>query len=336
MIEVLRSFHGRPSARAAMLALGSIATLAACGGASDEGGAGGAMAADTAGGAMMAESTPADSLTIDGFQTPESVLWDSVADVYLVSNINGQPLDRDDNGFISRVRPDGSIESLKWIDAASDSVTLNAPKGLAIHGDTIFVTDIDSVRAFDRNSGAPLGAMAVPGATFLNDADVGPDGTLYVTDSGLNASFGSTGTDAVYRFSGGRAQAVAHGAALKGPNGVLVDGDSLVLVPFADSTVMRVASAVGANPSPSAGASPSIGTALPHGQLDGVVKLPDGSLLVSSWSGQAVYRIPAGGGAPTTAVSGTPSPADIGWDSKRSRVLIPIFQGNRVEVRTVR
>jgi hypothetical protein len=31
-------------------------------------------------------------------------------------------------------------------------------------------------------------------------------------------------------------------------------------------------------------------------------------------------------------IGGVPSPADIGVDPKRHRVLIPIFQGDRVEV----
>src|SRR5689334_5070452 len=42
-----------------------------------------------------------------GFKTPESVLYDARADVYLVSNIDGSPLGVDDSAFISRVRPDG-------------------------------------------------------------------------------------------------------------------------------------------------------------------------------------------------------------------------------------
>lgn len=53
------------------------------------------------------------TIEVTGFMTPESVLHDSVADVYLVSNINGTPTDKDDNGFISRVTPAGAIEQLK-------------------------------------------------------------------------------------------------------------------------------------------------------------------------------------------------------------------------------
>src|SRR6266851_4924042 len=45
---------------------------------------------------------------VEGFLTPESVLHDPVQDIYFVSNINGGPTTKDNNGFISRVRPEGA------------------------------------------------------------------------------------------------------------------------------------------------------------------------------------------------------------------------------------
>src|SRR5882762_3186785 len=53
---------------------------------------------------------------VEGFLTPESVLHDPVQDIYVVSNINGGPTTKDNNGFISRVRPDGAVENLKFIE----------------------------------------------------------------------------------------------------------------------------------------------------------------------------------------------------------------------------
>ena len=80
-------------------------------------------------------------------------------------------------------------------------------------GDTLFVADIDAVRLFHRLTGAPLGARAIAGAGFLNDVAVGSDGSVYVTDSGLQAGpqrFAPSGSDAVYRFdASGTAVAVA-------------------------------------------------------------------------------------------------------------------------------
>ena len=65
-----------------------------------------------------------------GFATPESVLHDTVADVYLVSNISGAPVAKDDDGFISRLSPEGQVEQLKWIDGTAANVTTKPPSSL--------------------------------------------------------------------------------------------------------------------------------------------------------------------------------------------------------------
>jgi sugar lactone lactonase YvrE len=261
-----------------------------------------------------------------GLATPESVLHDDRADIYLVSNINGEPLGKAGNGFISRIRPDGTVEALRWIDGAAAGVTLHAPKGMALRGDTLFVADIDSVRAFHRETGAPLGGRGVPGATFLNDLAVGADGTLYVSDSGLDASFAGTGTDAVHRFDAAGPTAIARGGALSNPNGLAADGEHVIMVPFGAATVHRI---------PAAGGEAATVATLPAGQLDGVIRLDDGSLLVSSWEAGAVYRVTADGQV-TAVAENVEAPADIGWDARRQRLLIPLFMADRIEIRQLR
>src|SRR3989449_7983980 len=94
---------------------------------------------------------------VEGFLTPESVLHDPAQDIYFVSNINGGPTAKDNNGFISRVRPDGAVENLKFIEGGHGGVTLHAPKGLAIRGGTVGVTGIRHVRSFDAENRAPRG-----------------------------------------------------------------------------------------------------------------------------------------------------------------------------------
>src|SRR5262249_52756837 len=81
-----------------------------------------------------------------GFKTPESVLYDPEQDLYLVSNINGKPIDADSNGFISKVSPEGKVVELMWIDGSKKTSSLNAPKGLAISGNLLYVADITFVR----------------------------------------------------------------------------------------------------------------------------------------------------------------------------------------------
>jgi streptogramin lyase len=290
------------------------------------------LAAACTRGEQARQPAAAAALTLDataGFKTPESVLYDQAADVYLVSNINGAPTDKDDNGFISRVSPTGEVLALTWIDGASPDVTLNAPKGSAIRGDTLFVADIDVVRLFDRRNGAALGAWPVPGATFLNDMAVGPDGTLYVTDSGLKAGangFEDTGSDAVYRFDGARPVAIATGKDLGRPNGVFGDSAGVVVVTFGTGAVYRLDPATGARtdlPQP------------PQGALDGVFEGRDGALVVSSWTGHTVYQLTAAGTYEAVTDSIT-SPADIGYDRGRNALLIPDFTTDRVLIRPLK
>ena len=266
------------------------------------------------------------AITVSGFQTPESVLYDAADDVYLVSNINGNPTGTDDNGFISRVAPDGRILSLKWIDGASAGVTLNAPKGLAISGDPLYVTDITVIRMFDRRTGAPKGSITVPGSTFMNDTAAAPDGTVYVTDSGLKPDFSPSGTDAVYRLRNGALSTVAKGTHLKQPNGVAVlPNGRVVVVTF---------SATGETYELTTSGQQQQVRRLPQGQLDGVVVLAGQVLLVSSWAASAVYRVT--GSHAEVVISNVQSPADIGYDSRRERVLIPLFQQNRVVIQPLR
>jgi hypothetical protein len=305
-------------------------SFSACAGDTEpsDGAAADTTAADTtaAATAPLTADTVAITVADSGLATPESVLHDPAADVYLVSNVNGAPHEKDDNGFISRVSPDGTVQELKWIDGEAEDVTLNGPKGLAIHGDTLFVADIDSVRAFGRVSGEYYGARGVPGATFLNDLTVGADGTLYVSDSGLAPDFSSNGSDAIYRFEGNEAVAVAQGTDLGSPNGLVAFGGQIVAVGFGGTAVRQLA--VGGD----APATAEVIMELPGGQLDGVVRLSDGSFLVSSWENQAIYHLPAegAGGEVRAVVENMPSPADIGWDAQRRRILIPVFQENRL------
>ena len=264
-----------------------------------------------------------------GLSTPESALYDAAADLYLVSNINGNPSAKDGNGFISRVAPDGSVKDLKWIDGARPEVTLHAPKGMAFRGDTLLVADIDAIRLFDRTTGKPAGAWDVPGSTFLNGVAVGRDNTVYATDTGVDLATGelkSTGTAAVYRFDAkGTPTVVARGKELGGPNGILAGPDGLTVVDFMSKRILRV----------SFDGKVTTHATLPQGGLDGVERLPDGSLLVSSWEANAIFRVSPAGQA-SVLVPDVTSPADLGIDTKRNLVLIPLFTKDTLRVVPIR
>ncbi|MGH7665144.1 MAG: hypothetical protein ACRENI_12770, partial [Gemmatimonadaceae bacterium] len=162
-------------------------------------------AADDTIAAAVNDATAERTATIEGFSTPESVKYDEEQDVYFVSNINGNPSQKDGNGFISRVEPDSMLVDTMFIAGGAGGVVLNAPKGLAITGDTLWVTDIDVVRGFNRETGAPVGVISFEShdPRFLNDIATGPDGALFVTDMGVlfaeDGSMTSPGPERIFR-----------------------------------------------------------------------------------------------------------------------------------------
>lgn len=259
-----------------------------------------------------------------GLATPESVRYDDANDVYLVSNINGKPLDADNNGFIAKLAPEGKGATLKWIEAGKNKVTLNAPKGMAFLGDVLYVADLDTVRMFDRKTGAPAGEVKIPGATFLNDVAVTADGRVLVSDTGMKASakgFEPAGTDAVYAIDKTKkVTPIAKAAELGAPNGLLPMGDKTWVVTFGSGELYSL----------DAKGKKGDAQKLPKGSLDGILALPSGDLLVSSWDANTVYRGKPGGDF-TPVIENVKSPADIGYDPKRMRVLVPLFESNEVQ-----
>lgn len=299
--------------------------LAGCAPATDET----PVAADTP---QPADFAPLRIATIDGFSTPESVVYDAEQDLYYVSNINGNPSAFDNNGFISRMRADGTVDSLRFIMGGRGGVALNAPKGMAIIGDTLWVADIDAMRAFNKRTGAAVATIGLRGrARFLNDVAAGPDGSLYVSDTGIefdaDGEMSHPGPNQVLRVTGRTAEAVVQGEQLAGPNGVTWDGanNRLLIVSFAGNSIMSW------TPGEQAPSSLVSGP----GQFDGVEVLADGRVLVSSWADSTVHVLDASG-ALQPLVTGVPSPADIGVDTRRSRVAVPLFMDNRVELWEIR
>lgn len=263
---------------------------------------------------------PTAAVSYAGFSTPESVLYDEANDRYLVSNINGSPVGADNNGFISELSPDGKITNLKWIEAGAKKVKLDAPKGMAIVKGVLYVADISTVRMFDAKSGAPKGEIKLAGATFANDIAAGPDGKVYVSDSGLKGDdFQPSGTDAVWIIEKNKARALAKGDELGKPNGLLVDGKSVWVVTFGSGEIYRL---------DEKGARSDV-QKLPSGALDGIVRAGEWTI-VSSWEGMQV-RASKAGGPFDTLFAALKAPADIGLDTKRGRLLVPRFMDNTVE-----
>lgn len=260
----------------------------------------------------------------EGIATPESVLYDDIADRYLVSNINGKPADVDNNGYITAISPEGKVLKDKFIAGGVNNVKLNAPKGSGLLGGVFYVTDITVVRKFDAKTGAAKGEIAFPGAVFLNDLAIAKDGRIFVSDSGVNGSLEPAGGDAVYVIDKGKVSPLAKAKELGGPNGLLPIGKDVLVNTLLGNELYRL---------DEKGARQDV-TPIPEGGLDGLVQAGD-DLLLTSWKGSAIYRGRLGQKF-ELLFGGLKGPADIGFDSKRKRLLVPRFMENAVEVYDVK
>jgi hypothetical protein len=294
-----------------------------------------------------------DRIVVSGLVSPESVVHDPLTDVYLVSNVGGPPVIFN-HGFISRVSPQGDVLDLKWIEDGVNGATLHGPKGLFLHRGELYVVDIDTLRIFNRFTGAPIRdvpipnpfaaagtmpSLGTPGALFLNHAVVTRDGTVYISDQ-LNS--------AIFKVDAqGNSSVLAAGPQLANPDGILLDEDELTWVTFFGHEVRRMTSSgkiimeaplppvdvtgltLGPNPLPP-GALMMDGYAFWHG-----------SLLVTSWVTGSVYRIGRSGTEIQTVAQVVSSrdnparpdgPAKISIDYTRGRLLLPLFNAGQLVI----
>lgn len=249
------------------------------------------------------------SWEVQGMKTPESVCYDPEQQMLYVANINGNADEADGNGFISRIslageQPEPTIE---WVSG------LDAPKGMAVYKDRLYVSDITQVVEIDRNQGTVLNRFPAPEAVFLNDVEVDASGTVYVSD---------TRSDAIYRMEDGRLVRWLEGGPLVRPNGLaLREQDLLVGV---SSRILAVSLADGSMT--------SFADSTELGNItDGLVSDGQGGYFTSNWAGGTWHISPQGQFQKVLDTSAENiNSADITFIPERSELVIPTFLDNRV------
>ena len=201
--------------------------------------------------------------TLDGLADPESVLRAVDSGLLYVSNVAGEGDARDGIGFISKVSIDGRLLVREW------ATGLDAPKGLARSGLTLFVADIDDLVEIDLTDGRLIARHPVAGAKFLNDVAMLPDGTVLVSDSG---------TGRIHAWRDGTMSVWLEDPRLASINGLLPEGDTMLVTTMAG--LLLSVDLQGRRIEP-------IAEGL--GAADGVARLGDGSLLVGEWPGRLFH-----------------------------------------------
>lgn len=252
---------------------------------------------------------------VEGLAGPEAIHWDAGQSVWFVSNFNGEA-SGDANGFISRVASGGEILEREFM-VGTDEFPLHGPRGMRIDGQRLWVADSDGLHAFDRVSGAHLAFIDFSGFDpgFLNDVEIGPEGAIYLTD---------TGNARLFRITGDEISVVADQGLVSPPNGIVWDAshEALVLAPWGGGRKL-----VAYRPGP--GDLVEVDNLPAGGNLDGIESW-QGGLLVASQEDQAIWFVRDGEAEILIHTPGRP--ADIGLDTTGSRIAVPYIALDRVDI----
>jgi sugar lactone lactonase YvrE len=261
-----------------------------------------------------AEAAPKLLWETKGLAQPESVVVDPATGAIYVSNIVGAVMQKDGNGFIAKLSGDGKVLTRQWVKG------LDAPTGLALHDRTLYVADVDELVEINAASGEIIKRYPANGATFLNDVAVDADGTVYVSD---------TPTNTIWRLKDGSFEPWLVNDKLNGPNGLLVQGDTLIVASLGRiPSVGQKQELAGLSQISLKDQSVSpIGNGQPIGNLDGLELLQPGVYLVTDWAAGALYRVDAKGKA-ERLIDLNQGSADLTYLPDKKIVLIPMMLDN--------
>ena len=235
-------------------------------------------------------------------KTPESVLFDGSAKLLYVSNIDGTPDGKDGKGSVGKVALDGKIIATDWVKG------LNAPKGMGLYKNRLYVADLTEVVVIDVPAAKIIAHIPVPGAVFLNDITIDKNGIVYVSD---------TRTFKVHKIENNQVSTILEG--LKGPNGLLAVGADLLILDR--GSLLKLAP----------GGKPVTLATDMDAATDGIEMVKPNEYLVSSWVG-LVYYVSADGSKQTLLDTREQkiNSADIGYDAKNRILYVPTFYKNGI------
>jgi hypothetical protein len=242
--------------------------------------------------------------TTKDLMIPESVCIDTTRNIFYIANVNGSPTDKDGNGFISKMDSEGKIITLKWIEK------LDAPKGMGIIGNSLFVTNITEVVEIDIEKSAIKKRYPVKGAQFLNDITVTADGVVFISDMNTNT---------IHKLQAGKIETVVTDAKLAGVNGLCYfdnklfagTNSAIVLIDVTNKTL-----------------SDYIAT---EGGIDGLEAIDGETFIISDWKGSIHYvntqkeKIEL-----SNTTADNINAADIEFDPETATIYVPTFSDNRV------
>ncbi len=260
-------------------------------------------------------AAPEKLWSLNGFDEPESVLAHSAKHVLYVSNINGSPVELNGKGYISLISDSGKILRHVWVNG------MDAPKGMAIDSQYLYVADMQQLHIIDHDKGELVKSVKADSSVMLNDIAIDDKGNVYISDI-LGGG--------VYRYKDGILSQWVSGKLLPHPNGLMFSNGKLVVATWGeglkdDFSTESLGSLFQLNT--------ESGSLTPYqhvqhlGNLDGVATIGN-SLYISDWMNGRVYEL---NNKKTHLLLNTGGhPADI--SSKGTQLFVPMMFSQRIDV----
>ena len=239
--------------------------------------------------------------TSNTIQIPESVVYDAKRDIcYVTSYFNGG------KEYISKMKLNGEVETLEWVTG------LNRPTGMIIVNDKLYVNDRQNICEIDIDKGEIVNKYAIPNPRFVNDIAADVDGNFYISDSNMNT---------IYIFRDGKFEVFVQGLEIASPNGLLVDGDVLLVGVSIQGCLKSIDLKTKEIKTIASVGSGSI--------MDGIKTDGKGNYLISDFNGR-LFRVSKDGN--TTLLLNTKTPqirlADFEYIIDKNTLIIPSLESN--------
>jgi len=250
------------------------------------------------------------------FEQPESIAFDAKKKQLYVSNIKGNPTEADGNGYISSLSLEGKVLEHHWLEG------LNAPKGLTVVGNNLYIADINELVVVDIKNRKITQRYSAPQAKFLNDIAADKNGNIYVS---------AFLTNTVYRLADGKFETWLQSDELEVPNGLLVENNQLLVASWGVMTDGFATEVAGHLKTINLENKQihSLGDKTPAGNLDGLVSDGNGNYLVTDWmAGKLLHIAPTG--FSTTLLALEQGSADHIVVHEQGLIIIPMMLSGNV------
>jgi len=268
--------------------------------------------------AVATSSKPTVTLRSETPNLPhaESVVYDPKSNLLYVS-VQGEQEPGD--GSIATLKLDGSLKNIAFAKG------LNNPKGIAIIGNRLYVSDVTELVQIDLENGNILNKFSAGDEQFLNDVAIDKSGNVYVSDMGSSSIY-KLGLD-------GNFEKWLSSPDLENPNGLLVVGNTLYVaawgLPDANDTqaitqgrflkvdlktknIEKV-------------------TSQPQGNLDGLQVYDNQHFLISDWRKGNIYKASKSGEMELFFASQV-SVGDILYIQDQKILALPLNRQNTVQI----